>query len=158
MAVRWQYPECMSHEGIRIVHEDEARRIDEKEQQSGGSLPREAREPAHVRVNKTTGTGLEIDWKDGHKSNWTFAWLRDACPCATCYQEREQSGRQPGEPKAQPAVLLPMYQAPAQPGKVAPVGRYAISFDWSDGHTSGIYSWEYLRSHCQCEQCRAGHA
>jgi DUF971 family protein len=34
------------------------------------------------------------------------------------------------------------------------VGRYALSFHWNDGHQSGIYSWEYLRRVCQCEECK----
>jgi DUF971 family protein len=33
------------------------------------------------------------------------------------------------------------------------VGNYAIRIDWSDGHNSGIYSYEHLRSICQCKQC-----
>ena len=67
------------------------------------SCRREAIEPARVRVQKTSGTGMEIDWKDGHQSSWTFTWLRDACPCATCHEERGATGRKPGERKAQPA-------------------------------------------------------
>ena len=64
----------MSHEGIRIVDEAEARRISGSESR----LPREAVEPVKVRVHKSEGTGVEIDWKDGHRSAWTFRWLRDA--------------------------------------------------------------------------------
>jgi DUF971 family protein len=33
------------------------------------------------------------------------------------------------------------------------VGRYAIQFNWLDGHSGGIYSWEYLRRVCQCRVC-----
>jgi DUF971 family protein len=33
------------------------------------------------------------------------------------------------------------------------VGRYAIQFNWLDGHSSGIYSWEYLRRVCRCQEC-----
>jgi DUF971 family protein len=33
------------------------------------------------------------------------------------------------------------------------VGRYAIQFNWLDGHSGGIYSWEYLRRNCQCREC-----
>jgi DUF971 family protein len=33
------------------------------------------------------------------------------------------------------------------------VGRYAIQFNWQDGHSGGIYSWEYLRRVCQCREC-----
>jgi DUF971 family protein len=139
----------MSHEGIRIVDEHEARRIDEQNR----NLPEQATEPAKVRVHKTEGTGMEIEWKDGHHSAWSFTWLRNACPCATCHEEREHDGRHPGEPKKKPAALLPMYEPPPRPILVSPVGRYAISFHWNDGHTSGIYSWDFLRRHCICEQC-----
>ena len=141
----------MSHEGIRIVREDEARRHDALFR----DLPREAVEPTRVKVNKTEGTGMDIDWKDGHKSSWNFRWLRDACPCATCHEEREKDGREPGVPKPTPGNLLPLYQNPPRPVTVTPTGRYAIAFGWNDGHTSGIYSWEFLRRHCTCAECTA---
>lgn len=141
----------MSHEGIRFVNAEQAEREAALEQK----LPAEAVTPAKVRIHKTEGTGVEIDWKDGHKSQWGFAWLRNACPCATCNEEREQSGRRPGEPKPKPTTLLPMYEAPARPVEVTPVGKYAVKFKWNDGHESGIYSWEYLRRVCQCEICGA---
>jgi DUF971 family protein len=139
----------MSHEGIRLVDAEEARR------EPAPELPRDAVTPVKVRVQQTTGQGLEIDWKDGHQSRWTFGWLRLACPCATCHEERDADGREPGAAKAKPAGLLPMYQAPARPESASPVGNYAMSFKWNDGHASGIYSWDYLRRHCQCADCRA---
>ena len=141
----------MSHEGFRFVSEEEARRA-EKEH---APLPRETIEPIKVRVLKTQGAGVEIDWRDGHRSQWSFAWLRLACPCATCHDEREKTGRAIGEPAPQPAALLPMYKPPVRPDTVQQVGHYAISFHWNDGHTSGIYSWDYLRRNCQCPECRA---
>jgi len=141
----------MSHEGIRIVSTEEATR----EAATDKKLPAEAVTPAKVRVHKTEGTGMEIEWKDGHRSSWNFAWLRDACPCATCHEERERTGLKPGEPKPKPQTLLPMYQAPARPVEVTPVGKYALKFKWNDGHESGIYSWEYLRRVCHCEICTA---
>src|SRR5450432_722795 len=141
----------MSHEGIRFVSAAEVRREVQREQQA---LPRDATDPARVRVFKTEGTGMEIDWKDGHRSAWSFGWLREACPCATCHEERDHSGRPPGQAKPQPVNLLPMYKAPPRPDIVTPVGRYAISFNWNDGHSSGIYAWDYLRRHCQCNECR----
>ena len=127
----------MSHE-IRIVRGDQ---LPPEEP----TLPRAAVTPAKVRVRKTEGTGVEIDWADGERSVWTFPFLRDACPCATCDQEREQTGRAAGEPKPKKQGLFAMYEAPAWPTEVTPVGRYALQFTWNDGHTSGIYSWEYLR-------------
>ncbi len=139
----------MSHEGIRVTTPEESARQERAER----ALPRIAVTPEKVRVLLTEGKGLEIDWVDGHRSAWSFKWLRDACPCATCNDERRQEGRQPGQPKKQPAALLPMYTAPAKPASAQAVGRYAIQFNWLDGHSSGIYSWEYLRRHCQCQEC-----
>ena len=140
----------MSHEGIRIVSSEEARR-----EADDAKLPVEAVTPAKIRVMKTEGTGVEIDWKDGHHSKWTFAWLRNACPCATCHDEREKSGRVPGEAKPKPQTLLVMYEAPPRPVEVTPVGKYALKFKWNDGHEAGIYSWDYLRRVCRCDACVA---
>ena len=89
-------------------------------------LPRISITPEKVRVLLTEGKGLEIDWSDGHK---------------------------PGEPRPKPAALLPLYTAPAKPASAHAVGRYALQFNWEDGHTSGIYSWDYLRRSCQCREC-----
>ncbi len=140
----------MSHEGIRIVR-GEAQSEEEQK------LPIEARTAAKIRVKKTEGTGVEIDWKDGHKSSWNFRWLRDACPCATCHEEREKSGRVPGEPKPKAHALLAMYEAPPRPLEVTPVGNYAIRFKWNDGHESGLYSFDYLRRVCRCDECFKQH-
>jgi DUF971 family protein len=139
----------MSHEGIRFVSKDEAERGNQEER----PLSRIAVTPEKVRVLLTEGKGLEIDWSDGHKSTWNFAWLRNACPCATCIDERKAEGRKAGEPKPKPAALLPMYAPPAKPASAHAVGRYALQFNWLDGHSSGIYSWEYLRRNCQCQEC-----
>ncbi|MFP5207599.1 MAG: gamma-butyrobetaine hydroxylase-like domain-containing protein, partial [Acidobacteriota bacterium] len=72
-------------------------------------MSREAVTPAKVRVLLSEGKGLEIDWADGHQSAWSFAWLREACPCATCVEQRKQEGRRPGETKPKPQDLLPLY-------------------------------------------------
>lgn len=140
----------MSHEGIRFVSKEEETR----QNQENRPLPREAVTPAKVRVLLSEGKGLEIDWADGHRSAWPFAWLREACPCATCVEQRNAEDRKPGEPKPKPATLLPMYTPPAKPASAHAVGRYAIEFAWSDGHRAGIYSWDYLRRNCQCSECR----
>jgi DUF971 family protein len=119
----------------------------------GQPLPRIAVTPEKVRVLLTEGKGLEIDWADGHRSAWSFAWLRDACPCATCDGERKQEGRKPGQHKPAPAALLPLYAPLPKPASAHAVGHYAIQFDWLDGHSGGIYTWEYLRRLCQCREC-----
>ena len=139
----------MSHEGIRIA----AKEDNERQNLDNRPLPRIAITPDKVRVLLTEGKGLEIEWKDGHRSAWSFAWLREACPCATCIDQREQQGRKPGQPKPKPADLLPMYTPPPKPASAYPVGRYALQFNWLDGHSGGIYSWDYLRRVCQCPEC-----
>src|ERR1700761_2115932 len=83
--------------------------------------------PKSVKVNVTTGTGMDIEWDDGHHTHYNFQWLRDACPCATCVEERNQDHRKAGEPAKRPASVLPMYKEPAKPQGVTPVGRYALN-------------------------------
>ena len=39
-------------------------------------------EPEHIAISKSKG--IKIDWKDGHHSEYSLAYLRDECPCATC--------------------------------------------------------------------------
>lgn len=142
----------MSHEGIRIVDRETARREEAAER----ALPREAVIAVKVRVRQSEGTGMQIDWKDGHHSEWTFAYLRYACPCAVCNEERKASGREPGvAPPSKEAGPFVLYQAPPRPLESSPVGKYALRFKWNDGHESGIYSWEYLRRTCPCPVCRA---
>ncbi|MGD0912756.1 MAG: DUF971 domain-containing protein [Terracidiphilus sp.] len=140
----------MSHEGIRFASKEEQA----KQEAESQPLPRIAVTPDKVRVLLSEGKGLEIDWQDGHRSAWSFAWLREACPCATCVDQRNQEGRKPGEAKPKNAALLPMFTPPPKPASAHAVGRYAIQFNWQDGHNGGIYSWEYLRRVCQCQECR----
>jgi DUF971 family protein len=115
--------------------------------------PRLANDPKSVKVNLTAGTGVEIEWKDGHRSSYTFKFLRDACPCALCEDDRVKSGRKPGEgPKLAPGSL-PMFKPAAKPVSADAVGKYALRFAWNDNHDLGIYSWAYLREVCPCAEC-----
>jgi DUF971 family protein len=93
------------------------------------------------------GSQVTVEWSDGHKSVHSNARLREACPCAMCQ----------GEP---PAIgvgrIIPLIvAAPAgvYAERYSMVGRYAISFAWSDGHGTGIYPYEYLLEMCECETC-----
>jgi DUF971 family protein len=112
-----------------------------------------ASDPQSVKVNVSAGTGMEIVWKDGHTSHYGFTWLRDACPCAMCDEERAQSGRKLGaRPQPKPGTL-PIYHAAPKPETVTPIGKYAIAFKWNDGHEHGIYAWDFLRAQCPCAEC-----
>ncbi len=68
-----------------------------------------ATNPKKVNVQLTTGQGMDIEWKDGHQSHYSFAYLRDACPCAMCDQERVKDQREPGEAPKQTPGALPMF-------------------------------------------------
>jgi len=102
-------------------------------------------EPEHIAISKSKG--IKIDWKDGHHSDYDLPYLRDHCPCATC------TGAHGSEPaKAQPAFQ--MYKPVLKIAGVEPVGSYALQIKWNDGHQSGIYSFDHLRSVCPCQECR----
>ncbi len=95
------------------------------------------------------GRELALAWADGHESYLPFDDLRRDCPCSLCRSQRE----------ARPDPLR-IVTAPAR-GQVAirnlvPVGAYAVQIVWSDGHDTGIYSFESLRRVCPCSTCRSG--
>jgi DUF971 family protein len=122
--------------------------------QSPLQAPTAATDPKAVKVHLTDGTGVDIEWNDGHRSTYSFVFLRDACPCALCEEERTKSKREPGDPPKLAPGALPMFKAAAKPLSAEGVGKYAIKFNWNDGHELGIYSWAFLRSVCPCRECR----
>ena len=115
-------------------------------------------DPKSVKVNLTTRTGVDIEWNDGHRSHYSFTFLRDACPCALCDDERSKANREPGEPPKPVSGALPMFKELAKPLSADGVGKYAIKFHWNDGHELGIYSWQFLRDVCPCEDCKTAKA
>src|ERR1700674_292760 len=112
-------------------------------------------DPKSVKVGLTTGSGVDIEWKAGNRSHYSFIFLRDACPCALCDDERGKSGRQPGEPPKLATGALPMFKPAVKATSAEGVGKYAIKFHFNDGHELGIYSWQFLRDVCPCEECTA---
>jgi len=112
-------------------------------------------DPKFVKVHLTTGEGVEIEWRDGHRSQYTFPFLRDACPCALCDEERTKSGRRPGETPPLKPGELPMFKPLSKPLSAEGVGKYALRFKWNDGHELGIYSWQWLREICPCKGCQS---
>jgi len=109
-------------------------------------------------VHVSTGKGVDIEWGDGHASHYDFVYLRDKCPCATCNEERDKQAHPTVDGAAGGALpgmgpSLPMFKAKPTARQAKAVGQYAIQIDFSDGHATGIYSFEYLRSVCPCENC-----
>ena len=112
-------------------------------------------EAEHIAISKSKG--IQIDWKDGHRSAYTLAYLRDECPCATCtgaHGTVPQKTNYSAE-EAKPANPFKMYTPTLKMLKVEEVGAYAIQIQWSDGHGSGIYSFDHLRRICNCDQCKS---
>jgi DUF971 family protein len=89
---------------------------------------------------------LSIEWSDGHVSVYPYRYLRDKCPCATCSESGPSRHLEAG-----PFPILG--QKPLQPERAELVGRYALQIYWNDGHSSGIYSFPYLRELCPCDEC-----
>jgi DUF971 family protein len=109
------------------------------------------KKPAGVKVHVTTGEGVEIAWSDGHASRYDFPYLRDHCPCATCNDERLKKDQQVAQHGSN--SILPMYKPKVKAKSATAVGNYAIQIDFSDGHTTGIFSFGHLREICPCEAC-----
>lgn len=84
---------------------------------------------------------LLIEWSDAVRRRYSFRELRDACPCATC---REKRMAKPPDPFTLP-LLSAAELAPLRVTGMQPVGNYAYTIAFSDGHDTGIYPFELLR-------------
>jgi len=82
---------------------------------------------------------VAIAWQDGTETYIKLEDLRRACPCATCQGEPDAMGRVVKPPVSYTAKSFGLV-------KMEVVGGYAVSFSWADGHSTGIYSYKYLRS------------
>jgi prepilin-type processing-associated H-X9-DG protein len=124
------------------------------------------RKPASVKVHVSSGAGVDIAWADGHASHYDFTYLRQECPCAMCNDERmkkaqgqqkdqqlkkENAARAAAAPPSSP--LLPMYKPKLAAKAAHAVGNYALQIDFNDGHATGIFSFDYLRTICPCQEC-----
>ena len=111
----------------------------------------ETNDPEHIAISKSKG--IQIDWKDGHHSDYSLGYLRDECPCALC------TGAHGTEPQktnyAAPAANpFQMFKPSIKMTNVEPVGNYAVQIFWNDGHSTGIYSYDHLRKICPCPVCK----
>jgi ATP-binding protein involved in chromosome partitioning len=78
---------------------------------------------------------LSVLWEDGHRNDFDVRDLRLACRCALCVEEMS------GRPLLDPKSVRP----DVSPRTITSVGNYAITINWNDGHSTGIYSFEHLR-------------
>ncbi len=116
-------------------------------------IPTDSRKkPESVKIHVSTGAGVDITWADGHASHYDFPYLRDQCPCATCNDERYKKEVMAGSGVA-PSALLPLFKPKPRAQSAKPMGNYAIQINFSDGHSTGIYSYDHLRTICPCAEC-----
>jgi ATP-binding protein involved in chromosome partitioning len=89
--------------------------------------------------------GVRIEWQgQGHAALFEARPLRLACPCAACVEE--MSGRPLLDPATVPADI--------RPARLSLVGAYGLKVEWSDGHDTGIYTFDHLLSVCPCDRCK----
>jgi DUF971 family protein len=98
-------------------------------------------------IKRNEKNELEVTWDDGHRSVYSMQLLRDQCPCAGC--KGEVLFGVVYRPAALPVFTPGMYELKS----LVPVGQYGVQAAWQDHHETGIYSWEYLRALCPCEEC-----
>lgn len=109
-------------------------------------------DPEHIAISKSKG--IKIDWADGHHSEYPLGHLRDECPCATCTGAHGAEPQKTDYSKPAASDPFPMFKQTLKMLNVEAMGHYAFRIDWSDGHSSGIYSYEHLRKICPCQDCR----
>ena len=82
----------------------------------------------------TEDSVLQIHWPDGTVRELPYRFLRSRCPCAGCVDELTGV-------RTLDATSIPDDIAPTNIGFS---GNYALKFTWSDGHHTGLYTWDYL--------------
>ena len=108
----------------------------ERESASGKSI-----EPTDVEIS--SNGELTITWTGGHTGIHSPYNLRRNCVCASCVDE--DTGKRVLDERRVPLdIRIDSY---------TPVGRYALAFAFSDRHNTGIYSYKYLRTLCECPEC-----
>ncbi|MEX0776781.1 MAG: DUF971 domain-containing protein [Phycisphaeraceae bacterium] len=103
--------------------------------------------PRHLDLKKDKG--LTVTWQDGSTTFYPIAYLRRMSPSADMRELRKEMAQNP-------LTVLPagMGQSsqPLTATKIEMVGHYAVKITFSDGHDTGLYSWEYLRQIAPKEQ------
>src|SRR3989338_4861616 len=98
-----------------------------------------------VSLKKIDVRTLGVEWDDGNQSLFDTTLLRECCMCAACVDE--WTGERKQASGMLPKTILPV--------SVDPVGKYGLQIRFSDGHATGIYTYDYLRSLCQCPSCHS---
>ena len=97
--------------------------------------------PRHLDLKKDKG--LTVTWADGTVSFYPIVYLRKMSPSADTRLLREEMAKNPLT--VLPASAVSEDKTPLTATGAEMVGNYAVKILFSDGHDTGIYSWEYLR-------------
>ncbi len=89
--------------------------------------------------------GLEVLWKDGHRTTLAPRYLRGHCGCAHCVDEVTHQRR----------VSVQDVDAEIRVEEFMGIGNYAVAVLFSDLHATGIYPFTLLRGLCDCAECQA---
>lgn len=92
---------------------------------------------------QSIGNELAVKWDDGVESFIPLEALRRGCPCAECRGETDILGNVYRKPEDGNEQRLP--PDAFQLRRIVAVGGYAVQLVWTDGHATGIYSFEYLK-------------
>ncbi|TWT42455.1 DUF971 domain-containing protein [Botrimarina hoheduenensis] len=98
--------------------------------------------PVPVELSRPDEARVRIVWSDGEQRVYRAAELREACPCATCREKRSA----PPPPANQLTVLSAAEARPLSVAGMSPVGAYAYRIDFSDGHNTGLFNFNLLKS------------
>jgi DUF971 family protein len=99
--------------------------------------------PYPTHLERKDGGWLLIAWNDGQRRLYRPAQLRQACPCATCREKR--AAEETDKMKSLLKVISPEEARPLAIARMEPVGNYAYKVVFSDGHDTGIFTFEALR-------------
>ena len=99
--------------------------------------------PKPTEIKNIRSVGIQMTWEDGHLSDYSYEYLRLSCQCAACVDE--WTGESLIKKESIPKDI--------HPEEISQVGNYAVQINWSDGHNTGIYSFDLLRRICPCESC-----
>jgi DUF971 family protein len=94
--------------------------------------------PSDITVDKNASR-LSVEWSDGRRSDYPLAGLRAVCPCVKCCGGHANMGK-----PADKELLRSAEDAELGVARIELVGSYAMQVVWSDGHDTGIYTWDYL--------------
>ena len=105
--------------------------------------------PIPIMIQRS-GIAIEINWSDGDHRSYQPRALREACPCAIC-REKKAAVQNANNCSLTLPVLSQAETGPLEILKMEPVGNYAYAIQFSDGHNSGIFSFDLLKT--QGETC-----